>query len=65
MGIVSRLFNTIEGIYWFPIVALALFVLFFTAIAIHTLRMKKNKELECGALPFENDESDQSHEGVS
>ena len=57
MGIVSRLFDSIEGIYWFPIIALALFVLFYTAVAIHTLSMKKSKEQECGKLPFENDES--------
>ena len=56
MGIVSRLFDSIEGIYWFPIIALALFVVFFGLIAVHTLTMKKSKEEECGVLPFENDE---------
>jgi hypothetical protein len=56
MGIVSKLFDTIEGIYWFPIIALALFILFFSVMTIHTLTMKKSKELECGKLPFENDE---------
>jgi hypothetical protein len=62
MGIVSRLFDSIEGIYWFPIIALALFIVFFGMIAIHTLTMQKSKEKECGALPFENDERYQSHE---
>jgi hypothetical protein len=62
MGIVSRLFDSIEGIYWFPIVALALFILFFTVVAVHTLTMKKSKEQECGKLPFENDENYQSNE---
>ena len=62
MGIVSRLFNSIEGIYWFPIIALALFVVFFGLIAVHTLTMKKSKEEECGVLPFENDEKFHSHE---
>jgi len=62
MGIVSKLFDSIEGIYWFPIIALAIFVLFFTLISIHTMRMKKSKELECGALPFENDEKYDTHE---
>jgi hypothetical protein len=60
MGIVSRLFDSIEGIYWFPVIAFAIFFIFFTAIAIHTLTMKKSKEQECGALPFENDEEYQS-----
>lgn len=62
MGIVSRLFDSIEGIYWFPIIALALFIVFFSLIAVHTLTMKKSKEEECGILPFENDEQIQSHE---
>jgi hypothetical protein len=62
MGIVSKLFDTIEGIYWFPIIALALFILFFTVMAVHTLTMKKSKELECGKLPFENDEKYESPE---
>jgi hypothetical protein len=62
MGIVSRLFDSIEGIYWFPIIALALFILFFTVVSVHTLTMKKSKEQECGKLPFENDEIYQSHE---
>ena len=62
MGIVSRLFDSIEGIYWFPIAALALFVLFIILVAVHTLTMKKSKEQECGKLPFENDEHYQSGE---
>jgi hypothetical protein len=62
MGIVSRLFDTIEGIYWFPIIALALFIVFFGLIAIHTLTMKKEKEDECGIIPFDNDELNQSRE---
>ncbi|MFN8135067.1 MAG: hypothetical protein U0Z17_07530 [Bacteroidales bacterium] len=60
MGIASRLFDSIEGIYWFPIIALALFILFFTVITIHTLTMKKSQEQECGAIPFENDEKYQA-----
>lgn len=62
MGIVSRLFNSIEGIYWFPIIALALFVLIFLVMAIHTFNMKKSKAKECGELPFENDENFESRE---
>lgn len=56
MGIVSRLFDSIDGIYWFPVIALAIFVVFFVLIIIHTLTMKKSKEEECGILPFENGE---------
>ena len=56
MGIVSRLFDSIEGIYWFPVIALVLFIVFFGLIAVHTFTMKKSKAIECGTLPFENDE---------
>jgi len=62
MGIVSRLFDSIEGIYWFPIISLVLFVVFFGLITIHALTMKKSKEQECGMLPFENDEKFESRE---
>jgi hypothetical protein len=62
MGIASRLFDSIEGIYWFPIVALALFAIFFGLIAAHTLKMNKSKEKECEILPFDNDEKVQSRE---
>lgn len=62
MGIVSRLFDSIDGIYWFPVIALAIFVVFFGLITIHTLTMDKNKEAECEILPFENDENFHSNE---
>ena len=62
MGIVSRLFDTIDGIYWFPVIALAIFVIFFVLIVIHTLTMNKSKEAECGILPFETNEKINSNE---
>jgi len=62
MGIVSRLFESINGIYWFPLIALAIFIVFFALVTIHTMRMKKSKEQECSAIPFENDERYESHE---
>jgi hypothetical protein len=62
MGIVSRLFDTIEGIYWFPVIALAIFIVFFGLIAVHTFTMKKSKEIECGAIPFESDEKYETRE---
>ncbi len=60
MGIVTRLFDSIEGIYWFPIISLAIFIVFFGLIMVHALTMKKSKEEECGMLPFENDEKIES-----
>jgi len=62
MGLASRLFDSIEGIYWFPIIALALFVVFFLAVSMHTFSMKKSKEQECGKLPFESDDNFESRE---
>jgi len=62
MGIVSRLFDSIEGIYWFPIIALVLFIVFFGIITAHTFTMNKSKANECGALPFENDEKYETRE---
>ena len=62
MGIVSRLFDSIEGVFWFPLIAFAIFAFFFIVITIHTLTMNKSKERECGKLPFENNESYQSDE---
>ena len=42
MRFISRLLNDVEGIYWFPIIALILFVALFLAIGVHTWFMKKD-----------------------
>ena len=62
MGIVSRIFDSMNGVYWFPVIAFAIFAIFFILVAIHTFSIDKSKEKECGALPFENDEKYQSDE---
>lgn len=56
MRIVSRLLNDIDGIYWFPIIALLLFVALFTAILLHTWFIKKDKADEMARLPLDDDE---------
>ncbi len=56
MGIVSRLFNNIEGIYWYPVIALVLFISLFSVMVIHTLTMKKNRDKELSRMPLDNDE---------
>ena len=56
MRIVSRLLNDIEGIYWFPIIALVLFVAFFIAILLHTWFIKKDIADEMARLPLDDDE---------
>lgn len=58
MRIVSRLLNDIDGIYWFPIVALVLFVVIFIAVVVHTMYIKKDKADEMARLPLEDDEEE-------
>ena len=58
MRIVSRLLNDIEGIYWFPLIALVLFVALFTAILLHTWYIKKDKADEMARLPLDDDEQE-------
>ena len=58
MRFVSRLLNDIDGIYWFPIIALVLFVAMFVAIAIHTWFIKSEKADEMARLPLDEDEED-------
>ena len=57
MRIVSRLLNDIDGIYWFPIIALVLFVVLFTGILLHTWYIKKDKADEMARLPLDDDEA--------
>ncbi|MFH1118565.1 MAG: CcoQ/FixQ family Cbb3-type cytochrome c oxidase assembly chaperone [Bacteroidota bacterium] len=56
MGIVTRLFNDIEGIYWFPIIALMLFILMFIVMVIHTLTINKTRDKELSQMPLDNDD---------
>ena len=56
MRIVSRLLNDIDGIYWFPIIALVLFVVFFIAVVLHTLFIKKENTDEMARLPLDDDD---------
>ncbi len=56
MGIVTRLFNDIEGIYWFPVISLGLFLTLFGVMVIHTLTMSKKRDQELSRMPLDNDE---------
>jgi len=58
MRIVTSLFDSIEGIYWFPIVALFIFIVIFIVMTIHTLSMRKNYEKEMSRIPLDSDESE-------
>jgi len=56
MGIVTRLFNDIDGIYWFPLISLGLFISLFSVMVIHTFSMSKNRDQELSRMPLDNDE---------
>ncbi|MHC1774718.1 MAG: hypothetical protein AB9834_04820 [Lentimicrobium sp.] len=56
MGIVTRLFNDIEGISWFPVISLGLFLTLFGVMVIHTLSMSKKRDQELSRMPLDNDE---------
>ena len=62
MRIVTSLFDSIEGIYWFPVIALFLFVVIFIIMTIHTFSLKKGHEEELSRMPLDTDEpGSQSH----
>jgi hypothetical protein len=56
MRIVTSLFDSIEGIYWFPLTALFLFVVIFIIMTIHTFTLKKSHEEELSRMPLDIDE---------
>jgi cbb3-type cytochrome oxidase subunit 3 len=56
MRIVSRILSEVDGIYWFPLIALIIFISFFVAIAIHTYAIKKDRSDELARLPLEEDD---------
>jgi cbb3-type cytochrome oxidase subunit 3 len=56
MGIVTRLLNEIDGIYWFPLVSLVIFILLFLVLVIHTLTMSRKRDQELSRMPLDNDE---------
>lgn len=56
MGIVSRILSGIDGVYWFPMIALVLFVLFFLAIAVHTWTIKSDQAEQLARFPLDDDD---------
>ncbi|MDY0103743.1 MAG: hypothetical protein RBS07_12485 [Lentimicrobium sp.] len=57
MGIVSSLLRNIDGVYWFPLIALVLFVVFFLAIAVHTWTMKSDQVEQLARFPLDEDDN--------
>jgi hypothetical protein len=62
MRIVTSLFDSIEGIYWFPIIALFIFLVIFIMMMIHTFSIQKSYENELSRMPLDNDEPDNIQE---
>jgi hypothetical protein len=62
MRIVTSLFDSIEGIYWFPMLALFIFLVIFIVMMIHTFSLQKSYENELSRMPLDNDETDHTLE---
>lgn len=56
MQIVTSLFEKIEGIYWFPVIALFLFLAIFAVMSLHTFSIKKSDADKMSRIPLGNDE---------
>jgi hypothetical protein len=54
MRIVTSLFDSIDGIYWFPLIALFLFLVFFIVMTIHSFSLSKIKESELSRMPLDD-----------
>jgi hypothetical protein len=62
MRIVTSLFDSIEGIYWFPLLALFIFLVIFIVMTIHTFSLQKSYENELSRMPLDNDETENTQE---
>lgn len=65
MRIVTSLFDSIEGVYWFPLIALFIFLVIFVVMMIHTFSLKKSYENELSRMPLDNDEPDHTQESYN
>ena len=50
--------TTIDGVAWYPILALVLFGAFFLAWTIYSFRMSKETVDELSNIPFDNKNND-------
>ena len=58
MRIVTSLFDSIEGVYWFPLIALFIFLVIFIVMMIHTFSIRKSYENELSRMPLDDNEID-------
>ena len=56
MGLVKQYLNSIEGVEIYAIISLLIFFLFFVAVIIHTIMIRKSKIKEFSRLPLEEDD---------
>jgi len=59
MKLVTNILENIGQVEWFPIAGLVIFFLFFMAILVRVLRMKKEVVESISRLPLEDDENQQ------
>ena len=62
MQIVTDLLQRIEGVFWFPIVALFIFLLIFALMTFHAFSLGKSFEEELSRMPLDDNESDNFNE---
>jgi len=62
MRIVTSLFDSIEGIFWFPMIALFIFLLIFIVMMFHSFSLQKDYVNELSRMPLDGDEPDNAQE---
>lgn len=58
MQLVRHYLESISNVGIYPLIALFIFLVFFTLIVIHTLSMKKGFEKEAGRLPLDDSKTE-------
>jgi hypothetical protein len=53
-----EIFQSVNGISNYGLISTAIFFVFFTAVALHALSMKKKELSEFSRLPFEDETKD-------
>ena len=46
--------RAIEGIEWYPVISLVIFVCFFSSVFLWVYRMRKSEAIACAALPLDD-----------
>ena len=62
MRIVTSLFDSIEGIFWFPMIALFIFLVIFIVMIFHSFSLQKGYEDELSRMPLDGNEPDNAQE---